>query len=395
MTAIDDELRLHDRLSAAHEFLGHSNPSAFMQAAIEDARGHIEAARRAEFEARPAPIPWRSSQCLWLMAALGLIGLGELIDAPPVGIGAADAGRAEVASAAAPASDTTDRDQPSRPRNPVTATDRKVAPEAVSKPRKDAPSDDSDLQRRPSKGTVGRGKSASARSVGGRSAGEGAASAQAQPTKGGVKKKTKKTPVAAKKPTDRKKRRPTPHPIKKNPWPARVAEKGKGASRSPTASDWSSKDQIVTEDDEEFDENEDVDDEEDESDARGGLQPNLRQRKPPVNRDLNIGFGSSKPPPFANGRGGPGLPKKQRGVAQLVLGVPYPDHITGQPNPGMTKVTQERIEPQSSPSPNITAESRRPRLAQMGRLFRSILEPWMQDLVRDFFDSRRQENNEE
>ena len=124
------------------------------------------------------------------------------------------------------------------------------------------------------------------------------------------------------------------------------------------------------------------------SQIRGGLQPSLRQRKPPVNRDLNLSFGGGKPPPHANGRGGPGLPKKQRGVAQLVLGIPYPDQISGQPNPGRTKVTQERIEPQAQKSDPISAAAQRARSAPVGPLARPVLTPWMQDIIRAYTTKR-------
>ena len=63
--------------------------------------------------------------------------------------------------------------------------------------------------------------------------------------------------------------------------------------------------------DQELEEEDDVDDDESESEARGGLQPNLRDRRPPVNRDLSIGFGN-RANPDANGRGGPSQRKKSR-----------------------------------------------------------------------------------
>ena len=77
-----------------------------------------------------------------------------------------------------------------------------------------------------------------------------------------------------------------------------------------------------------------------------GLQPNMRDRRPAANRDLTIGFGN-EPNPDANGRGGPSEQKKSRGVASLVLGVPIPDHVKGPPNPGRTKITQERVQPRA------------------------------------------------
>ena len=90
-------------------------------------------------------------------------------------------------------------------------------------------------------------------------------------------------------------------------------------------------------------------------------------------------------------RGGPGGPKKQRGVAQLVLGVTFPDHVSAKPNPGISKITQERIEPQAQQGDLISGEDRGERAASMGHMTRRPLSPWMQELVRSFYLSLREE----
>ena len=146
-----------------------------------------------------------------------------------------------------------------------------------------------------------------------------------------------------------------------------------GSSRNPASTDWASKDRTETADNEEFEQEEEVDDEDSESEARGGLQPNLRDRRPPVNRDLGIGFGNQASPD-ANGRGGPGERKKSRGVAGLVLGVPIPDHVKGQPNPGRVKVNQERVQPQGEEMPGDTAEDRGRRSSPAGHLSERTLD---------------------
>jgi hypothetical protein len=157
-----------------------------------------------------------------------------------------------------------------------------------------------------------------------------------------------------------------------------------GSSRNPASSDWASKDRTETADNEDFEQEEEVDDEDSESDARGGLQPNLRDRRPPVNRDLSIGFGNQSSPD-ANGRGGPGERKKSRGVASLVLGVPIPDHVKGQANPGRVKVNQERVQPQAETMPEGTAEDRGRRTLPAGYLSERTLDAPMRQVVRDFF----------
>lgn len=157
-----------------------------------------------------------------------------------------------------------------------------------------------------------------------------------------------------------------------------------GSSRNPASTDWSSKDRVEETDDQELSQEEEVDDEETESEARGGLQPSLRDRRPPVNRDLSIGFGN-RSNPGANGRGGPGQRKKSRGVASLVLGVPVPDHVKGQVNPGRVKITQERIRPKAERSEPLPAEERGLRQDPYGTVPRRVLEPAMKPLVRDYF----------
>ena len=158
-----------------------------------------------------------------------------------------------------------------------------------------------------------------------------------------------------------------------------------GSSKNPASTDWSSKDRTEETDTEEFEQEEEVDDEDTESEARGGLQPSLRDRRPPVNRDLSLGFGMAEPNPDANGRGGPGQRKKSRGVASLVLGVPVPDHVKGQPNPGRVKINQERVQPQREESPNAAAEDRGQRTAPAGRIHERTLDAATRRVVRDFF----------
>ncbi|MEM7518846.1 MAG: hypothetical protein AAF368_18230, partial [Planctomycetota bacterium] len=165
----------------------------------------------------------------------------------------------------------------------------------------------------------------------------------------------------------------------------------KGSNKNPAVSKWSSKDQVTTEDDQEIEEDEDTEDEEEDQESRGGMQPNLRDRKPPVSRDLRIGFGNQKNPD-ANGRGGPSEAKKSRGTASLVLGVPIPDRVKGQPNPGKTKISQERIEPKAEESETVQASDRSERDAPIGVVEQRELSPWMRDLVREYFLSLRNES---
>ena len=246
---------------------------------------------------------------------------------------------------------------------------------------------------KPSEGKTGSGRSADAENASGASESRGAPSNQAQSTKPAPKKP---------KPTDKQPRKkkalaPAPDTKKRNEEDSgSTAGRGssKGSNKNPAASSWSSKDQVTTEDDQEIEDDEDTEDEEEEQDARGGVQPSLRDRKPPVSRDLRIGFGNN-PNPDANGRSGPSQMKKSRGTASLVLGVPIPDRIKGQPNPGKTKITQERIEPKAEETERLSAGARRPRAAPAGYSSRPELTPWMRELVRTYFLNLRKRTKTE
>jgi hypothetical protein len=75
----------------------------------------------------------------------------------------------------------------------------------------------------------------------------------------------------------------------------------------------------------------------------------------------------------------------------LVLGVPIPDRVKGQPNPGKTKITQERVQPKAEAQVSADAQNRRPRSSPSASLQRQDLEPWMRSLVRDYFLAQRQQ----
>ena len=386
LAMVDDELGLQDRLSAAREYLDVEDRTPFMRAAIEDARAHVERLRSFELDTSVEDgerVGWR--RLAWPLVGVAAFFLAGLIEVAPQVVDGPGAQGQQDERVTKRVDDEASKDEEASRRETKKA---RREPKVDTQPRSDEAKQrgdaglDSKITKK-SKGDVGRGKSSSAQSTSGRSTGEGQSTDQAQPTKGG-KKKPKK-PKKQKPPKDSKAKKKSAMPkLDKDSVASSGQGRGRGSSKSPTASDWSSKDQSVAEDDEELEDEDDVDDEEEESDARGGVQPNLRQRKPPVNRDLTLGFGGGPPPPHANGRGGPGLPKKQRGVAQLVLGIPYPDQITGKPNPGRTKVTQERIEPQAQQADPVSAEARTPRAQPIGHLQKPRLLPWMQDLIRKF-----------
>ncbi|MEZ5988197.1 MAG: hypothetical protein R3F30_03580 [Planctomycetota bacterium] len=142
--------------------------------------------------------------------------------------------------------------------------------------------------------------------------------------------------------------------------PTRSQERRRAAARpaaatTTSASPWSSKDKVASEEDEELAEDEDVDEDDEEEDARGGMQPMLRDRRPPVNRDLSIGFGNQKNPD-ANGRGGPGERRSPVGSPRWCSACRSPTTSRAGPTPGRSRSPRERVPPSAEAAPALDAE---------------------------------------
>jgi len=387
----DLQLGLADRLIAADDFLLHQNRSAFMEAAIEDAAISIERTRQAHLQFEP-PRERLSTFTMPLLAAALLLLTGSLagdwhsqVITPSVEVNLEPAAsRVQVEKfpeTDSPAHENQRFENPSEKQAPTTET------AAVAETR--AYAAELEEKSKESEGKTGNGRSAAAESSTGAGSSQGTPSQQGQISKPGKEKtKAKQKPAAQQKPH---KQEDTP---KKDEEQESGATAGRGSSRgsnrNPASSEWSSKDHVNTPDDDNLEDEEEAEDEEEEQEARGGMQPSLRDRRPPVSRDLMIGFGN-QPSPDANGRGGPSQPKKSRGTASLVLGVPIPDRIKGQPNAGKTKITQERVQPKSEAGVALDAENRQARVAPGSALQRQELEPWMRSLVRNYFLAQRQQ----
>jgi hypothetical protein len=396
LATLDQELELEDRLVTAEEFLQQENTTPFIEAAIEDAARVAPEARSALLSLGKEsyhPGPWDKHMAA---ASLVMILLGAMIGPRSTGFAAPDVITDSLASQLAqidlqeqtptPKPDPQGK-EPNR-QAPVIAASSAKSKTAESQ--RDQASELSD-ETKQSEGKTGEGRSSDAESTSGASESKGTPSNQAQKSDAGApsKKKEKK-----------KKAKPQANPESTKKEDAEensgsTAGKGssKGSSKNPAASKWSSKDQVTTEDDQEIEDDEDTEDEEEDQESRGGMQPSLRNRKPPASRDLRIGFGNQKSPD-ANGRGGPSEAKKSRGTASLVLGVPIPDRVKGQPNPGKTKITQERIEPKAEEGSAIQARSQTPRSAPAGNVHERELTPWMRTLVREYFLTLRQQKRQ-
>ena len=393
LSLLDRELGLEDRLLTADELLEGEAASPFVAAALEDALAVAPKARGATLPRRGVRWRLRRHELALALLAVFLLVVTAWIPTPArLDARMGEAGDAPTTNLAA--LETVDNPEtpllpPAEPR-PGAEAERTPVPPRAGNPavaRRDEATKLSD-EVKESVGLTREGLSSDAESRSGASQSRGLPSNQSQ-----VSKPADKPPKK-----DGKKVKPRP-PAKLEENPRRnqeedsgsTAGKGssKGSNRNPVVSRWSSKDQVTTDDDQEIEEDEDAEDEEEDQEARGGVQPNLRDRKPPVSRDLRIGFGN-RPNPDANGRGGPSEMKNSRGTASLVLGVPIPDRVKGQPNPGKTKITQERIEPSREESEAIDAEARRAREAPVGHLVRRDLAPWMRTLVREYFLTQRQ-----
>lgn len=387
----DQQLHLADRLATADEFLHEEKPTPFMQAALEDARSHAAKSRQASLLFAPeASVPRLASPLLAIGMCL-VVGffLGQwqatsseqesgITVSLPSGSGDVEEKTPVEESNVPPV-----QAQPQQKPKP----DRKPSLEEASA-ETHAANREAGQDERSTKGDIGSGRSSAAESSTGAGNAQGTPSKQGQISKPGERKTGSSKP---KPPKPRKEE--TGEPPKKNEEQESGSTAGRGSSRgsnrNPAASDWASKDHVNTPDDQDLEDENEVDDEDEEQESRGGMQPTMRDRKPPVSRDLSIGFGN-QPSPDAKGRGGPSTPKKSRGTASLVLGVPIPDRVKGQPNQGKTKITQERVQPQAEPAKAGLAQDRLARVDPASALRRDPLAPWMSRIVRDYFLPRSQ-----
>jgi len=397
LASFDDAIGSKDLLLAADEFrreeTSHGESRGFKDAVLEEAATAMPQALGVEVPGGKTTAPAFSE---WLRlggaAALGVL-LVTLLG-QPASVGAPGAAATtEVAEAPTeepevrpPDRDPTQGPEPVKPepREPDTRKPLRESTDATPRPLTDL----SD-EMREAQGKTQSGQSAAAESTSGANDSRGAPSNQGPSGKPNEQKNKPVKPGAPKpkKPDTDDEKKPEEESLQES---GSTSGRGasKGSNKNPVASDWKSKDQVAPDEEDDIEDDEEVDDDESESEARGGMQPNLRDRRPPVSRDLSIGFGN-QPSPDANGRGGPSEGKKSRGVASLVLGVPIPDRIKGQPNPGRTKVTQERVEPRGEPADAAVAEARTPRAAPVGHRPVPELSPWWRSFLRTYFLRQR------
>lgn len=393
LAVFDETLDLKDRLQTADEFLSRPEQTPFMEAAIEDAAPALEKAGQQPLDWDWGK-PWTECRPVTVIPilAIALLVAGFFLPASSRKDVVTEAPKPAPIELAGnlplppeskrpePVQKSTDKPEPKK-EQPEEQLRKGTKGEPAPSKTNENPASQLAGRDKLSLGTSEGGQTSQATSSGRASQSLGMPGSQApsssQENKPEAKKKQKKPKDLKASDTKRKK-------VEDKSGATAGRGSSGGSSRNPASTDWASKDRTEAADNEEFEQEEDVNDEETESEARGGLQPSLRDRRPPVNRDLSIGFGNMADED-SNGRGGPGQRKKSRGVASLVLGVPVPDHVKGQPNPGRVKVNQERVQPQGEDMPKGTAKDRGQRTSPAGHLSERTLDLSKRHIVREYF----------
>ncbi|MDA8967837.1 hypothetical protein N9F76_00940 [bacterium] len=396
LLAADKQIGAAERITTADEFMRKPAPDGFMKAAVDDASQWARQGREAKLERTTTSrsesrIPW-----IAVPASMVLIGLvffvGQytrptvIVDAgsPEKKAVVIDVGNATEARPEAqiedPTEDETDEEQKETPKTP--RKQRAVNRQGDANAAIPDNAEESD-------GKLNEGETRESQQSSNPSSARGAPSASGQPSKSDDKQKPRKKKKKKSKPEREREKKERKEDEKPSGASAGQGS-SKGSDNNAAPSDWASTSQAATPEDENVEEEDDVDDEEEEQESRGGVQPNMRDRRTPVNRDLQIGFGNARPNPDANGRGGPSGQKKSRGVASLVLGVPIPDRVNGQPNKGRIRITQQRITPEIEESDQVAAQDRTTMNGHVGPIHHPELEPWLQNLVRRYFLDQRE-----
>ncbi|MCY4142532.1 MAG: hypothetical protein OXG08_02435 [Gammaproteobacteria bacterium] len=173
--------------------------------------------------------------------------------------------------------------------------------------------------------------------------------------------------------------------------------KGTSAGRQASSTDVTESLNKTDQDDLDTDVDLESDDEEDEEqEAANAARPMINQRKAAVDRRLSpSGMMGQEENEQNNGRGGASGRKKTRGVAAMLLGVPQPDQLRSQINPGRVKIQRERAVPHPSEADTVASESRGEIDESIGKVARHELKPWMRNVVSNYFLAMREPPTEE
>ena len=346
---LDAQVGLEGRLAAAHEFLAAARHDAFAEAAVEDAAAHVAQARGAVLALAPtAPVDPRLRYAP--LASLALLILGALFGGG-AGTTAPDRPLLQPTSSPSPG-------RRARRHRRGRAPPRRLRPELLPSPEDTAaaaPRGEAGPLQGPGRRAVRRGQGVRrqdrARALGRSQVQElrrRLARARLRPGPA-LQAGRPNPPSPARSPRPRRTRRSPRTPKKKEPEPAGATTgtgASKGSGKNPTASEWTSKGPGLGAR---------------RRGDRGGRRRRGRRRgagaprrgpaqpaRPATAGEPRPAHRLRQPPQPRRQRPRRTQPaQKSRGVASLVLGVPIPDRVKGQPGPGRTKVTQERIEPEA------------------------------------------------
>ena len=343
----------HNRIAIALALLEQDGLTGFTQAAVEDGLIHLRRLKNGAPCVTPVTFRWRRSGCLGgafvvLIVFAALFGDGLPTVGGAVGLSGSSSSAGREPSGGVPA----EQGEPGKPpvrRLAVTTRADERGGESAAPDRRLSQERLEPAGRRSTTGAASAAVPANqAASAAGESAGAATASAS---RKSGAGRKRKARSADRARPSDRREA--------SAPQDSSAVQGGSsgGGTMSPVQHDWALRVQAGAGEGEEEDTDEEVEDERESSRQRGGIQPSLKDRNEAPSRELGIS-GEQGPP--GTGRGGPTPPKKSRGTASLVLGVPIPDFVRGRLGPGMTKVTHERVEPAAMPGePGIEVEAAR------------------------------------
>jgi hypothetical protein len=396
LLATDKQLGSAERITTADEFMRQPTADGFMMAAVDDAsewakRGCVAKLASSQARKHDHRVAWFAVPGSAILIAL-VIFVGQFTRPPKLADVELPGKTPQLKETAGVTESAPEEPQ----EDPAEETDQEVPKDLLKKPRKqkavnrqgDANAAIPDNAEE-SDGKLNEGETRESKQSSNPSSARGAPSASGQPSNSDETPKPRKKKKKKSKP-EREREKKEREEEEKPSGASSGQGSSKGSDNNAAPSDWASTSQAATPEDDNVEDEEDVDDEEEEQESRGGVQPNMRDRRTPVNRDLQIGFGNPRPNPDANGRGGPSGQKKSRGVASLVLGVPIPDRVNGQPNKGRIRITQQRITPELEESDPVNAQERSALNGPVGPIHRPELEPWLQNLVRKYFLDQRE-----
>jgi hypothetical protein len=205
---------------------------------------------------------------------------------------------------------------------------------------------------------------------------------EASESQGAGKPKERKASANAKKNRERQNREPGSKAAQAQEDASSISQGSSGGGgMSPVQNNASQRLESKGNEREDDEADEPTEDEKSANTQRGGIQPTMKDRQAAPSRDL--GISGEQGPPGA-GRGGPTPPKKSRGTASLVLGVPVPDFVRGRLGPGVSKVTRERVEPAPMPGEQATPVAAQPRSLPEGSCPRFQVPPSMAATVQRY-----------